>query len=160
MARFEPFRPTAFLQNVEFCRIVWPGPDKAQMQPVFSRTRGPWGRGFPSTGGTGNAFSALELLAVVAILALLAALLLPALAKAREQGRSSVCRSNMRQIGLAMTLYADENSDYLPWPGDTDRNWQPDWVFGGQADTFADNSAMWMRAGFGFHAESGSIFSY
>src|SRR6266571_3314454 len=113
------------------------------MQSVASRTPRLSGRRIAFRTRAG--FSAIELMAVIAILALLAALLLPALAKAREQGRSSVCRNNMRQIGLAMTLYADDNSDYLPWPGDTDRNWQPDWVFGGQADTFPDNSAMWMR---------------
>src|SRR6266568_7350894 len=115
---------------------------------------------FVSSASAPGGFTLLELLAVIVIVTVLAALLLPALGKAREQGRASVCRSNMRQIALAMTLYADDNMDYLPWPGDVDRNWQPDWVFGGQADTFADNSAMWMRPGFGFHAESGSIFSY
>src|ERR1044071_10069111 len=130
------------------------------MQPVALRMRAlPRGQSIPYEGGRGG-FSLIELVAVIAILSLLAALLLPALAKAREQGRSSVCRNNMRQIGLAMTLYTDDNSDYLPWPGDTDRNWQPDWVFGGQPETFPDNPAMWQDSGFGFHAESGSVFSY
>ena len=97
---------------------------------------------------------------VIVIVALLAALLFPALSKAKEQGRASVCRNNMRQIALAMTLYADDNLDYLPWPGDVDRNWQPDWVFGGQWDTHSDDPTQWRDSGFGFHAESGSIFSY
>lgn len=105
-------------------------------------------------------FTLVELLVVIAIVALLASLLLPALSKAKEQGRASVCRNNMRQIALAMTLYADDNLDYLPWPGDVDRNWQPDWVFGGQSDTHSDDPAQWRNPGFGFHAESGSIFSY
>src|SRR6266511_3969607 len=82
-------------------------------------------------------FTLVELLVVIAIVALLAALLLPALVKAREQGRSSVCKNNMRQIGLAIILYGDDNADLLPWPGEVDRNWQPDWVFGGQNNTYA-----------------------
>ena len=105
-------------------------------------------------------FTLTELLVVVVIVTILAALLLPALAKAKEQGRSSVCRNNMRQIALAMTLYADDNNDYLPWPGDVDRNWQPDWVFGGQPSLYPNNPDQWKDPGFGFHAESGSIFNY
>src|SRR5213596_2928023 len=97
-----------------------------------------------------SGFTLVELLFVIVIVALLAALLLPALGKAKEQGRSSVCRNNMRQIALAMTLYADDNSDYLPWPGDVDRNWQPDWVFGGQPDTYPESPERWKRPGFGF----------
>src|SRR6266487_5940861 len=105
-------------------------------------------------------FNAIELLVVVAIVAILAALLLPALTKAKEQGRSSICKNNMRQLTLAMVLYADDNVDYLPWPGDVDRNWQPDWVFGGQPNTYPNNPDTWNMPGFGFHAESGSIFPY
>jgi len=95
-------------------------------------------------------FTLIELLVVIAIIAILAALLLPALSKAKEQGRSVACKSNMRQITLAMIMYADDNSDYIPWPGEVDRDWQPDWVFGGQ-DT---------NPAYGFHAEGGSIFTY
>jgi len=113
----------------------------------------------PSARGV-RGFTVIELLVVIVIVALMAALLLPALGKAKEQGRSSVCRNNMRQIALSMTLYADDNSDYLPWPGDVDRNWQPDWVFGGQPDTYPESPERWKGLGFGFHAESGSIFSH
>src|SRR5881275_2168387 len=105
-------------------------------------------------------FNAIELLVVIAIVAILAALLLPALTKAKEQGRSSICKNNMRQLTLAMVLYADDNNDYLPWPGDVDRNWQPDWIFGGQPETFTDDPERWKAPEFGFHAESGSVFSY
>ncbi len=47
-----------------------------------------------------------KILVVVAVIALLAALLLPAVKKAREKGRASVCLSNLRQIGLAFETYA------------------------------------------------------
>src|SRR5947208_17052323 len=92
-------------------------------------------------------FNVIELLVVVAIVALLATLLLPALTKAKEQGRSSICKNNMRQLTLAMVLYADDNNDYLPWPGDVDRNWQPDWVFGGQPNTYPNNPDTWTSPG-------------
>lgn len=105
-------------------------------------------------------FTLVELLVVIAIVALLAAVLLPALVKAKEQGYSSVCKNNMRQICLAMILYADDDNDFLPWPGDVDRNWQPDWVFGGQEDTHPNNPIRWKQPDFGLHAESGAIFTY
>jgi prepilin-type N-terminal cleavage/methylation domain-containing protein/prepilin-type processing-associated H-X9-DG protein len=62
-----------------------------------------------------RAFTLLELLVVIAIIALLAALLFPVFAQAREKGRQAVCTSNMRQMGMAMMLYASDYDDlYLP----------------------------------------------
>lgn len=63
----------------------------------------------------GHAFTLIELLVVIAVIAILAALLLPALASAREQGRRTVCLSNDRQIGLAVQLYAQDNSGRIPY---------------------------------------------
>jgi len=63
----------------------------------------------------GRGFTLIELLVVVAIIALLIAILLPALGRARDQGKDTVCRSNLHQFGLATFQYADDNSDRLPY---------------------------------------------
>src|SRR5262245_42171775 len=105
-------------------------------------------------------FTLIELLVVIAIIAILAAMLLPTLTRAKEQGRSTVCKNNMRQLSLSMLLYADDNHDFLPWPGEVDRNLDPDWVFGGQSTIDPNNPKSWTAPGFGFHAEAGSTFTY
>lgn len=71
-------------------------------------------------GGGAGAFTLIELLVVVAIIALLVSILLPALADARRHAKDAVCRSNMHQLGLATTYYAQDHGDRLPYLLGTD----------------------------------------
>lgn len=64
----------------------------------------------------GGGFTLTELLVVIAIIGILAALLLPVLAGGKQQAQQAKCASNLRQLGLAIHMYADENHDSLPGP--------------------------------------------
>ena len=79
---------------------------KSKIQCVASRRENPKSHGF----------TLIELLVVVAIIAVLVAMLLPALGQARKQAKLTQCGSQLRQIGTAALMYAQENSDKFP-PG-------------------------------------------
>jgi prepilin-type N-terminal cleavage/methylation domain-containing protein/prepilin-type processing-associated H-X9-DG protein len=62
-----------------------------------------------------NAFTLIELLVVIAIIAILAAILFPVFAKAREKARQTVCLSNIKQLGLALIQYSQDNNERYPY---------------------------------------------
>lgn len=73
--------------------------------------------GFTKSKNQGRAFTLIELLVVIAIIAILAALLLPALSSAKQRAWTTSCNSNLRQIGIGMRLFADDNGEMYPESG-------------------------------------------
>ncbi len=77
--------------------------------------------------GLRGGFSLIELLVVIAIIAILAAIIFPVYGRVREKARQTTCLSNLKQIGLAMQLYADDYDGVYTrgqfWPWDSSRTW-------------------------------------
>ncbi len=95
--------------------------------------------------GRAKAFTLIELLVVIAIIAILAALLLPALSRAKEQGKRTQCTNNNRQTGLGWTMYADDNNSWYP----TTSGWGD---FGGQRGT-PTPVTLWLVPNFGIYTD-------
>ena len=62
---------------------------------------------------SGSGFTLVELLVVIAIMSVLASMLFPVFARAREKARQTTCTSNLKQIGLALIMYADDYAGVL-----------------------------------------------
>lgn len=73
-----------------------------------------WLRFDAAGGGCALAFTLVELLVVIAIIGVLAGLMLPTLGKAKEAGRATACLGNLRQIGVALQLYVQDNGNRMP----------------------------------------------
>ena len=79
-------------------------------------------------------FTLIELLVVIAIIAILAAMLLPALAKAKQKALGAQCLNNNKQLALTWLMYADDNKDWVPNAGGSDPM-RPTWITGGLSYT-------------------------
>ncbi len=88
-----------------------------------------------------SGFTLIELLVVIAIIAILAAMLLPALAKAKDRAIRTACKNNLKQVNVAFTIYANDNRDYLP-AGGTPGYWAWDLPWA-QGNTMLSSGVLW-----------------
>ncbi len=101
-------------------------------------------------------FTLIELLTVIAIIGILAAILIPVVANVRDSARQVKCASNIRQVSMAMLMFADDNHGVLPTSGSTAQGQQEtDWIYwrNDSRDTLLRHSPIVPYLGTGFSPE-------
>jgi prepilin-type N-terminal cleavage/methylation domain-containing protein/prepilin-type processing-associated H-X9-DG protein len=141
-------RPRSWTASIESAPRNAPGIQCAPGTPVFQPASSPAGKSASRfvpwiVHAVGQAtadkwkerlragFTLIELLVVLAMIAILAALLLPALAKAKSAAQTAKCKSNVRQIGLGLRMYVDQEGEFPPFHdcmARTGTNWWPSFL--------------------------------
>src|SRR5206468_2013279 len=102
-----------------------------------------------------NGFTLIELLVVIAIIAILAAILFPVFAQARDKARQADCMSNLKQLGTACAMYANDYDGYFPAPGGTEPAYP-----GNNNKKQAVQSAWVLSSAVGLGKDIGGIYPY
>ncbi|HEY3855949.1 MAG TPA: prepilin-type N-terminal cleavage/methylation domain-containing protein [Verrucomicrobiae bacterium] len=87
---------------------------------------------FPADAESIDAFTLIELLVVIAIIAILAAMLLPALARSKDDAQKTTCIGNLKQFGVTLNMYTDDNNSWMPycgWDGGVGPDPAPGWLY-------------------------------
>jgi type II secretory pathway pseudopilin PulG len=105
-----------------------------ESESIMKTNADPSPHGLKNTCARECAFTLTDLLVVMTTVAILAAVMLPALAKSGDNGARVVCSNNLRQMGMALNMYVEENQDTMPWPNwgnDNSPPCPPGWLYAG-----------------------------